>query len=93
MRTEDEHPLGVGGFALGAVGVIGIGFAAGPAGDGVLQVIEYLDVDIIGRVIQGDQFAQSIVIIVLIGKFENRFTRLLTKPHDSTADEVIVPLT
>ena len=36
IRAEDEHPLGVGFFALGAIGVISVGFATGPTCDGVL---------------------------------------------------------
>ena len=48
MGTEDEHSLGVGRRSFGAVRVVGIGLAARPPRDGVLQVVEYLDVDIIG---------------------------------------------
>ena len=48
VGAKDEHPFGVGHSALGAVGVVGIRLAARPTSDGVLQIVEYLDVDIIG---------------------------------------------
>ena len=44
MRGEDEHALGEGGGGYGTCGVVGIGLATGPSGDGVLQVVEDLDV-------------------------------------------------
>ena len=51
MRAEDEHTLGVGGHALGPVSIVGVWLTPRPTCDGVLQVVEYLDIDIICRVI------------------------------------------
>ena len=41
---EDHHTLGEGIGALWSQGVVSIGLATWPAGDGVLQLIEHLDV-------------------------------------------------
>ena len=48
VGAEDEHPLGVGLSALGAISVVGIWLAAWPSGDGVLQVVKYFDIDVVG---------------------------------------------
>ena len=58
----------------------------------MLQVVEYLDVDVVGRIVECHQFAQAVVVVILVGEFEDGLARLFTQPHDGTADEVVVPL-
>ena len=58
---------------FGAIGVICIGLAAGPSGDGVLQVIEYFDIYVVSRTVECQQFAQSVFIVIFVGQFQNRF--------------------
>ena len=93
VGAEDEHTLGVGLFTLGTIGVVGIGLAARPTCDGVLQIVENLDVDVVSRIIERYQLAQAIVIVILIGEFQDRFSRLFTQPHDGPPDKVVIPLT
>ena len=59
VRAEHDYTLGIGVGALGTVGVVGVGFAAGPAGDGMLKIVKYFDVDIVGRAIEGEEFAEA----------------------------------
>ena len=40
-----------------AIGIVGIRFSARPSGNGVLKVVEYLDVGIVGRAVKSQQFA------------------------------------
>ncbi len=48
MGAKDDHPFGIGFGPLGAVGIICLGLTTGPSGNGMLQIIENLDIDIIG---------------------------------------------
>ena len=48
MRREYDHAFGIGLCTFGAIGVVCVRLAARPSGDGMLQVIEYLDVHVIG---------------------------------------------
>lgn len=43
---EYDYTLGVGGGPLRAVGVVGVGFPSGPAGDSALEVIENLYIEL-----------------------------------------------
>ena len=49
VRGEDHHVLREGFSPFGTIAVVGVGFASRPTGDGMLQVIEDLDVAVIGR--------------------------------------------
>ena len=66
MRREDHHVLGEGISPFGTVGVVGIRFATRPTGDGVLQVIEYLDVAVVRRSIESDEFRQTVIVVILV---------------------------
>ena len=48
MRREYDHAFGIGLCTFRAIGVVCVRLAARPSGDGMLQVIEYLDVHVIG---------------------------------------------
>lgn len=43
------------------------------SGDGMLQIVENLDVDIVGRAVESEQFAKAPVVIVFVGEFEDWF--------------------
>jgi len=68
------------------------GLAAGPAGDGVLQLIEYLDVDIVGRAIDSQELAQAVAVVILVGELEDGLAGLVAEPYDGAADELVVPV-
>ena len=92
MGREHYHALGEGLRALGAVGVVVVGLAAGPAGDGVLQLVEHLDVDVVGRAVEGHELAEAVVVVVLVGELEDGLAGLLAQPHDGAADELVGPV-
>ena len=69
MRREHYHSLWIRFCALRTGTVVDIGFSSRPSRDGMLQVIEDLDVDIIGRAVEGDQFTQAVVVLILVGEF------------------------
>ena len=84
--------LGIRLGALWAIGVIGIRLAASPTRDGMLDVVENLNIHIISRAIHRHQLAQAIIVIVLIGKLEDGLASLLAQPHQGTAQQRVVPL-
>ena len=55
MRREHYHALLCRHGTFRAIGVISVGLAAGPSCDGVLQVVEYLDVAVVCRTETGKQ--------------------------------------
>ena len=57
----------------------------------MLQVVEYLDVGIVGRAVKSQQFAQAVFIIVLVGQFQNRLVQCSTQPYDGTSYQLVVP--
>ena len=91
MRRKDDHTLGERLGTLRTIRIIRIGLAAGPAGDGMLQVVEYLDVHIIGRAVKHQQLAQAVLVIILVGQLQNRFSGQKAKPHDGTPDQLVRP--
>lgn len=61
------------------------------SGDCVLEVIENLDVHIVGRAVESEQFTKSPVVIVLVGELEDGFAGHAAKPDNGTANELVVP--
>ena len=61
---------------LRAIGIIGIRLTTWPSGNGMLQVIENLDIGIVGRAIESQKFAQSVLIIILIGQLQDRLVQV-----------------
>ena len=57
MRRKHNDALGIWLRAFGTIGVVCIRFSTRPAGDGVLQIVENLDIYIICRTVKGKQFA------------------------------------
>ena len=56
------------------------------------KVVEDLDVAVVCRVIFGDELAESEIVIVLVGEFEDRFLCLLAEPYYGAANELVSPL-
>ena len=57
VRREHDHALGIRLAALWTEGIVGVRLAAGPAGDGVLKVVEDLDVHVVCGTVDCKQFA------------------------------------
>ena len=61
--------------------VICIGFASGPACNGVLQFIKYLDVDIVGGPLVSYKIAEAVIVIILVCQFQYRIIQFQAQPH------------
>ena len=72
MRREDYDIFWEWISALRAIGVVCIWLATWPSCDGVLEVVEDLDVAVVCRVIFGDELAKSEIVIVLVGKLDRK---------------------
>lgn len=92
MRREDEAALGEGQGSFGALGVVGIGLAARPAGDGMLQEVEDIEIGHVGCAMNLEHVGQTVVLIVLGGNLEDRLAQLVAEPDDGTFDHALGPL-
>ena len=92
VRREYYHALLCWQCALRAVGVVGVRFAARPAGDGVLQVVEYLYVAVVSRAKEGEQVRESVLVIVLVGELEDWLLHELAEPNHCGAYRLVGPL-
>lgn len=70
--------------ALGAVGIVFVGLAAGPAGDGVLHLIKDADVQLISWALLTEEIAQAVFVVMLVGEFEDGALCLIGLPADCT---------
>ena len=91
MGREHHHALGKRLGALRAIGVVGVGLSARPSRDGMLQVVEDLDVGIIGRSIKGEQLGESVLIVVLVGELQDGLLGYATQPYEGCAGEFVGP--
>ena len=79
VGREHDDSLGIWGSALGSGAIVDVGFATRPSSDGVLQLIENLDIYQSGLTVELlNQVAQSVVHIVLGREFEQWFLYLVT---------------
>ena len=92
VGAEDDDPFPGGFGAFGPVGIVGIRFAARPAGDGMLEPVEHLDVDAVGGGVFQGQVAQAVFGIIFIGQLENGFSDRLGQPDNGLTDQLIVPV-
>ena len=92
MRREHYHALLCRHGTFRAIGVVGVGFATRPSCDGVLQVVEYLDVAVVCRTETGKQVRESVLVIVLVGELEDWLVQKLAEPYDGGTDGLLVPL-
>ena len=92
MGGEDDHSFGIRLGAFGPVGVVGVRLSAGPSRDGMLEVVEYLYVDVVGRAVERKQFAQARVVIVLVGQFQDWLAGQVAEPYYRATDEFVVPV-
>ena len=77
VRGENKDILRIGFSALRTSRIVRIGFASGPTGDGMLDIIKDFDITVICRPVKSNQFGERVVGIVLIGKFKDGFIRSL----------------
>ena len=92
MRREDNHTFRIRFGTFRTISIVSIRFATRPSGDGMLQVVENLDIYIVSRTKQCQKFAQTVFVVVLVGQLQNRFACQLAQPYDSAADQFIIPL-
>ena len=74
VGREHDDSLGIWGSALGSGAIVDVGFATRPSGDGVLQLVEDLDIYQSGLTVELlYQVAKSVVNIILGRKLEQWF--------------------
>ena len=94
VRGEDEDGLRERQGRYRARAVFGLGalLAAGPAGDGVLEVVEDVDVDLVIGAELLEEFAEGVLQIVLFRELQDRLSDGLAQPHDRFALELGRPV-
>ena len=74
MRRKYDNTFRERFGTFGTIRIVSIRFSTGPSGNSVLQIVEYLDIHIICRTEESQQFAQTVFVIIFISKFQDRFT-------------------
>ena len=92
MRREDEHRLRVRQCRYRSLAVVSIRLSARPSGNGMLEVVEHLDIDLVVRTELVKQFSERVLQIIFLGKFQNRLVYFLAKPYYSLSDELPGPV-
>jgi hypothetical protein len=90
VGAEDDRTFAGRQGSFGAVGVVGVGLAAGPAGNGVLDGVEYLDVELVGVAGVHQQVHQARLLVVFVGEFEDRLADGGAQPDHGAAGELLV---
>ena len=88
VGREYHHALGERFRRYRACRIVGVGLAARPARDGVLEVVEDVDVDLVVGVALFEQFAQRVFDIILVGEFEDRLLYHAAQPYYGLAREL-----
>src|SRR5882762_3515622 len=86
MGTEYDSAFGKGLRALRTMGVIRIRLAPGPSRDGVLELIEYFYVHLVGRAKLRNDVAHAMFHVVVVRELQHGLTDCLTKPNHGTAN-------
>lgn len=91
MRREYNYTLREWFSTFRTISIVCVRFSTRPASNCVLQVIEYLNVYIICRTIQRQQFAQTVFVIILVSQLQDRLLGKQTQPNDSTTNQLVIP--
>ena len=92
MRREDDHPLRERGGGDGTCGIVCVRFPSRPARDGVLQVVEHVDIDLVVCPFLFEELPEGILYVVLVRQLENRLVYGLAEPYHGFPDEFRCPL-
>ena len=57
----------------------------------MLQIVENLDIGIVGRTIERQKFAQSVFVIILIGQLQDGFLGYQTQPRKGRTGQLVCP--
>ena len=68
VRREYNDTFGIRFSTFGTIGVVCVRLAARPTGDGMLQVVENLDIYVVCRAVKGKQFTQTVFVVVFVGQ-------------------------
>ena len=91
VGRENDHSLGKWESSLRTIAVVSIGLATRPSGDGILDVIEDLNIAVICRAVLTQKVAKLVADIVLVGKVEERLAGLIAEPDESPAYQLVRP--
>ena len=92
VRREDNHLLWEWLRTLWAISIVSVRLATRPSGDGVLQVVENLDVGIVCRAVESQKFAQAVLVVILVGQFQDRLVQFLAEPYQCRTHLLVGPL-
>ena len=59
----------------------------------MLEVVEYINVDLVKRPVEFNEFPEVILEIVLLGELEDRLAHFLAEPDHGLADQLRGPMT
>ena len=76
---------------LWTIGIVSVWFTTRPTGDRMLQVVENLDISIVCRTIESQQLAQTILVVVLVGKLQDWFVDLLAETNQCRTYQLVCP--
>ena len=91
MRRKYDYSFRIWFCTFRTICVVCFRFTPRPSGNGVLQVVEYLDIYVISRSEEGKQLAQAIFVVIFIGQFQDWFAGQLAQPHDCATDQFVIP--
>src|SRR5690606_37458275 len=77
MWRENDGPLFSRVAPFGALAIVGIGLATRPTGNGMLQLIEYVNVDVVYRSFFGGKLRHAVVVVIVFRKFQYRLIERL----------------
>ena len=92
VRREDNHTLRVWQRWRRARRVVDIRLTTGPTRNGMLQVVEYADVNLVVRATLLKELTERILDVVLVCELKDRLIHDATKPHHSPAHELRCPI-
>ena len=91
VGREDDHSLGKWESSLRTIAVVSIGLATRPSGDGILDIVEDLNIAVVCRAVLTQQVTQLVADVVLVGEVEESLAGLIAEPYESTANQLVRP--
>src|SRR5690606_39350716 len=79
--------------ALRTLTIVRIGFSAGPPRDGMLQLIEYININMVHGALLRSKLSHTVRIVIVFRELKNRLLERLRKPHDCFPDGFTIPQT
>jgi len=92
LGSEDKRALVKWEGTFWPVAIILIWLAAGPPRDGMLQLVEDTDVELVSRTAVSKQIAHAMLIVVLIEQLKHRLVQFSGEPGHSSSNKLVGPV-